>query len=117
MVAFICFECRRNRGADCEGRWAPNKEMANEWQIFEADYQPGPESLAVELDARGNPHRFQLELTHNTGVIKETVPTFLLPDAFVMMLIGMALYRLGVLQGQRSVEAYRNLLRGFTWAF
>ena len=32
-----------------------------------------------------------------------------------MMLIGMALYRLGVLQGQRSVQAYRNMaIGGFT---
>ena len=96
---------------------AEQLEMASEWQIFEADYQPDPESLAEEINARGKSYSsaFSWNFTHNTAVIAETVPTFLLPDAFVMMLIGMALYRLGVLQGQRSVRAYRNLaIGGFT---
>ena len=96
---------------------AQQSEMANEWQIFKADYQPGPESIAEELDARGESYStaFSWNLNHNTAVIAETIPTFLLPDAFVMMLIGMALYRLGVLQGQRSVQAYRNMaIGGFT---
>ena len=72
---------------------AQQREMANEWRIFEADYQPSPESLAEELEARGESYStaFSWNLDHNTGVIAETVPAFLLPDAFVMMLIGMAL--------------------------
>ena len=34
---------------------AQQREMANEWQIFEADYQPEPESLADEMTLGGNP--------------------------------------------------------------
>ena len=92
------------------------REMAREWQIFKADYQPNPKSLAAEISARGESYSTALSwnLGYNTTIIVETVPAFLLPDAFVMMLIGMALYRLGVLQGQRSVQAYRNLaISGF----
>ena len=73
---------------------AQQSEMANEWKIFKADYQPEPELLTEEIIARGESYSsaFSWNLEHNTGVIAETVPSFLLPDAFVMMLIGMALY-------------------------
>ena len=87
--------------------------------IFEADYQPGPESLAEELDARGESYStaFSWNLI-TTRRNAETIPTFLLPDAFVMMLIGMALYRLGVLQGSgqfRLIEIWPSA--DSPWAF
>lgn len=38
------------------------------------------------------------------------MPMFFLPDAFVVMLLGMALFKLGVLQGDRSQQFYVRLM-------
>jgi uncharacterized protein len=49
------------------------------------------------------------------GEIGDSVGVFLLADFFLrsagMMLIGVALYRLGIVQGQRSPELYRRMAR------
>lgn len=84
------------------------QSAAAEWHDFAAGMTPTEEQIAAELSVRRGGY---LEIARwNVGVMVETlafvVPVFMLWDALFMMLIGMALMRLGLLSGARSSSIY-----------
>ena len=87
------------------------RAAAEEWTAFASDFQPTPEALADELAARRT--SYATAFVWNAGItgyfLGFVLPVFLLWDALAMMLIGMALFRLDVLQGGRSPRFYRTL--------
>ena len=90
--------------------------MAAEWDVFVGDYEMTPESKAEELAARSGTYltAFRWNAEQMTEILTMVIPVFLFWDAFVMMLIGMALYKAGVLQGDRSTLFYcRMMIAGF----
>ena len=64
-----------------------------------------------ELSARAGSYEsaFMWTAHHNTVILMSSLWSFLLPDALVMMILGMALYKLGVLQGQCAREVYAKM--------
>ncbi len=91
-------------------------EAADAWDDFATDYVPTPELVEEELTARrasyGSAFEWNLGVTND--VLTFVLPVFLLWDALAMMLIGMALYKMGALQGQLSSTFYvRMMVVGF----
>ena len=92
------------------------RDMAAEWDVFISDYEMTPESKAEELAARRGSYltAFWWNAEQMTEILTMVIPVFLFWDALVMMLIGMALYKAGVLQGDRSTLFYwRMMVAGF----
>lgn len=87
---------------------------AAEWEDFAAGVTPSEQQLAAELATRRQ--GYLTNFRWNTGVMAETllfvVPVIMFWDALLMMLIGMALMRLGVMTGTRSRRFYWRLLAG-----
>jgi len=85
--------------------------FAADWIGFKSGALLPKEQQTQELKARRG--SYVSSLGWNAGVFTKTllfvVPTFLLWDALAMMLIGMALYRAGILQGQWSAAFYLRL--------
>ena len=93
-----------------------DREFATAWTDFRADNVPEQAAIAEELKARSDSYAsaFAWNAPKFTEILLFVVPLFLLWDAVAMMLIGMALYKLGVLSAQRSKGFYRRLaLAGF----
>lgn len=92
------------------------RELAAQWNDFAGDFAPTEEAVADELAARRG--SYLSAFRWNAGVVHEmltfVLPVFLFWDALAMMLVGMALFELGVLQGERSARFYRSLaISGF----
>ncbi|XOV82318.1 MAG: DUF418 domain-containing protein [bacterium] len=87
---------------------------AQQWQDFSADFTLTQEAQAQELAARRD--SYLSALTWNAAKTNEmlmfVLPMYLFWDALVMMLLGMALYKYGVLQGMRSPAFYKKLMLG-----
>ncbi len=93
------------------------REAAKGWQDFSVDYYPDETKVAEELAARQGSYvsAFQWNLGKANEMLLMVLPMFLFWDALAMMLIGMALYRMEVLQGARSPQFYlRLMVTGFT---
>lgn len=89
---------------------------AQMWTDFESGNSPSEEKVAQELALRTGSYASAFKNT--VEVFKETlvfvIPVILFWDALAMMLLGMSLYKFGILQGNRSAGFYRNLmLAGF----
>ena len=87
---------------------AQDQEAIAAWEEFQADTQPSLEGMEEELAARSGSlvatyswhfHRFAEEHLPFTLM-------FALWDAMMMMLFGMALYKSGMMLGQRSLRFY-----------
>jgi uncharacterized protein len=92
------------------------RSAAQAWRDFSADYLPTPGQVEAELTARRG--SYATAFKWNAGVTNEmlafVIPVFLLWDALAMMIIGMALYRAGVLQGRLPTTFYvRMMVVGF----
>jgi uncharacterized protein len=79
-------------------------EPAAAWDAFSADYLMGAAQLAEEQLARGGSYltAFRWNAGMVNGMLFFVLPAFLLWDALMMMLLGMALYGRGVLRGGLS---------------
>ncbi len=102
--------------ADPESLPAEMHEGATIWNEFESDWVSTPESAAAELAARRDSYvdAFLWNVDKTNEMLFFVMPFFLFWDALAMMLLGMALFKWGVLQGQRSIAFYRNLaIAGF----
>ena len=77
------------------------RDAAAGWDEFAASYQMNSEQLSEEIRLRRESYAsaFQWNLTQSNAMLFFVTPLFLLWDALLMMLLGMALYRLGVLAG------------------
>ncbi len=90
------------------------KEQALVWQDFEASYQPSAEGIAAELAQRQASYISAAQFVY--PVLAEqllfALPTYLLGDALLLMLVGMAFYRWNILDASRSGAFYWRLMLG-----
>ena len=79
-------------------------EAAQGWAEFSADYLMSPEALEAERAARAGSYAtaFAWNAQQTNAMLFFVLPVFLIWDALLMMLLGMALYKLGVLGGRIS---------------
>jgi len=94
---------------------APSQEtqaLAKQWNDFSRGFNLEPAARAEELAQRRHSYASAADwnFSKNTEMITFVVPLFLLWDALAMMLLGMALYKYGVLQGDRPTQFYWRLM-------
>jgi Predicted membrane protein len=91
-----------------------DRELAQVWEEFSADVDLLETDAESELIARNSSYAsaFQWTVSQNVELYSFVIPIFLFWDALAMMLVGMALYKAGVLQAQRSRRFYINLMVG-----
>ena len=82
-----------------------------DWQEFASEFRPSEATVANEIAARGGSYisAFSWTAGHNTEILLSNLWFILVPDALALMLLGMALFKLGVLQGQLRLSVYRNM--------
>ena len=95
---------------------AAEQAIITEWQSLKANFQPPPEAQALEaLTYQGT---YPESVVANAIAVGELYafahPALLLWDALACMLLGMALYKTGVLRGKRSISFYKRLA---VWGF
>lgn len=90
---------------------ADTRALAQMWQGFESDYAVAPQALADELEARRGSYvtAFLWNLPVTNEMLLFVTPMYLFWDALAMMLLGMALFKYGVLQGARETGFYLRL--------
>ena len=88
------------------------RQQAGTWYQFSADYFPTEDALQAELAQRRDSYlsAFHWNAVYVTEFLMFVLPVFLLWDALAAMMLGMALFKLGVLQGGRSDQFYRRLM-------
>ena len=95
------------------GEPVPAREQAviGEWQSLKANFQPTADAQTRQaLTYQGSyPESVAANAIEVATVYAFALPTVLLWDALACMLLGMALYKAGVLRGQRSAAFYRRL--------
>jgi len=115
-IEFVRDAAVRVEAAELEGKTASDEdlELALVWWEFEADFAGTPETVAAELDARRASYAsaFSWNWRAVNELLSFAAPLYLLPDALVMMLFGMALFKIGVLDGSRSRQYYQRMLWG-----
>lgn len=82
------------------------------WREMQMSNDPPPERVAEELQARNDSYlsAFKWNASMYAGQLFFVIPVILLWDALAMMLLGMALYKYGVLQGDRAASFYRRMM-------
>ena len=87
---------------------------ARMWTEFAADFEPSPAEMEEEFQRRRASYASALawNAKKSNEVILMVVPLFLLWDALAMMLLGMAFWRSGILQGGKSLRFYCVLMCG-----
>ena len=87
-------------------------EMADVWYDFESNFVVPPGTEAVELQQRraSYPDAFLFNAGKATEMILVSIPTLLLWDALIMMLIGMALFKQSMLDASKSTGFYIKLM-------
>ncbi len=90
------------------------RQGAAQWESFAGDFELSEEALAAEYDARRGSYSsaFQWNVGATNNMLLFVLPLILFWDALAMMLLGMALYKYGVLQGERSTGFYWRLAIG-----
>ena len=89
---------------------------ANQWREFVADFDFDEAAMAQELNQRRGSYSsaFHWNVNKVNEMLFFVMPLILLWDALAMMILGMALYKMKVLQGERSPSFYfRLMLIGF----
>lgn len=91
-------------------------ELAEAWDEFEADFRPSADAVDVELAQRQGSYMTaaQWTVSEMTELLLFAVPTFLLGDALLLMLVGMAFFHWKILDATRTRSFYWRLtLAGF----
>ena len=98
--------------ADPESVSPETLEFAKQWDEFAADFEPTAEQQVAEITARrgGYAAAFRDNAENVPGMLGFVMPVFLIWDALLMMIIGMALFKMGVLQGRRSDAFYKRMM-------
>ena len=88
------------------------KELAQAWEDFEEDLQSDQLAKQNEVAARGQSYHsaFEFNLDKANEAVFFNAPFILLLDALMMMVIGMALYKLGILEGKREPRFYVKMI-------
>lgn len=105
-------EAERSQQAD----YTPTPQSAaliDAWADFEADFLDNS-GVAEELERRRESYAsaFTWTAEHNLETFIVLIPAILIWDALLMMMIGMALFKLQVLNGGRSPNFYKRLMVG-----
>lgn len=91
---------------------AEQRELAAGWLEFAADYQPDDATLAAEIAERaasyGSAYAFSVSTMEE--VLLFQLPLIMFWDALALMVLGMALYKWGVLDASRSQAFYGGLM-------
>ena len=89
-----------------------DQEAALAWQEFTGDFELDDAGAKAEIAARTDSYSsvFSWTADQNAGVYAFVLPIFLFWDALAMMILGMALYKTGVLQAARSRAFYIKLI-------
>ena len=92
------------------GQWPEVYDATVRWVLFSwwVDYGPEPSTI-VEAYAGGYSELFRYNAWRNQFIQWTALPYFRVWNALGFMLIGMGLYKLGVLQGARSAAFYRRM--------
>lgn len=87
------------------------RELAKMWIDFRDDSIPTQEYLVEEIATRKESYRsvWYWSSAYFTDQLGFVLPIIMMPDAIVMMLLGMALFKCGVLDGTRSRAFYGKL--------
>lgn len=95
-----------------EAASAQDQEMATAWEEFLVDYEPSAEDQAEEVEARTSSYgsAFKWTADQNLEIYTFVLPMFLFWDALAMMMVGMALYKTGVLQAAKDKSFYLKLM-------
>lgn len=88
------------------------KEAAAQWYGFAGDFTATDSAIAEEYAVRRDSYfsAFLWNIDKNNNMLFFVLPLILFWDALAMMLLGMALYRYGVLQGDRPTSFYVKLM-------
>ncbi len=88
------------------------KELAQGWKDFEGSNQSNEIANQIEVEARGGSYRsaFEFNLEKANEAVFFTAPFILLLDALMMMVVGMALYKLGILEGKCELKFYTRMM-------
>ena len=85
---------------------------AQAWAEYEDDYQAEIDNTSNEIKNRtssyASAYEYNLEIANET--IYFLIPFFLFLDALMMMVIGMALFKLGILDGGREIGFYIKMM-------
>ncbi len=85
---------------------------AQAWAEYEDDYQAEIDNTSNEIKNRtssyASAYEYNLEIANET--IYFLIPFFLFLDALMMMVIGMALFKLGILDGGREIRFYIKMM-------
>jgi uncharacterized protein len=81
------------------------------WADFEADFTPTDEAYETELAERRGSYltAFRFTTHHMVEILVLIYPVYLIPDALAMMILGMAFFKLGILDASRSTGWYTKL--------
>lgn len=90
---------------------AGDRALVQDWTELKADFDPPQHILDREaLKFEGSyPEAFAANAQEVGAIYAEALPLLMIWDAAACMLLGMALFKTGVLQGQRSVRFYTLL--------
>ena len=87
-------------------------EWAEGWIDYEEDNQAEIDNIPNEVKKRTSSYSsaYEYNLEKANEMIYFVLPFFLFLDALMMMLIGMALFKLGVLDGGRDIKFYIRMM-------
>lgn len=92
---------------------ASEQALLDEWAELKANFVPTPEALENERTKFGDDYLAAFKANAvDVGVLYAAYPLFLFWDAFACMVLGMALYKTGVLRGARGAAFYGRLAVG-----
>lgn len=107
-------EIALEEGANPQDLSEMDRQLLAAWLDIKADYMPPAEKVMKELEARRGSYAsaFHWNIHKNNEMLTFVIPAIMLWDALAMMLIGMAFYKLGILQAERSGRFYAGLMVG-----
>ena len=87
-------------------------EWAQGWMDYEVDNQAEIDNIPNEIKKRTSSYSsaYEYNLKKANEMIYFVLPFFLFLDALMMMVIGMALFKLGVLDGGRDIKFYKRMM-------
>jgi len=89
-----------------------SQEVADGWFEFKRTSLLNSEQIQMEIDARSASYwsAFEHNVVKANEAISFTIPALFLLDALMMMVMGMALYKLGVLELKREANFYLKMM-------
>ena len=89
-----------------------SQELADGWFEFKRTSLLNSEQIQMEIDARSSSYwsAFEHNVVKANEAISFTIPALFLLDALMMMVVGMALYKLGVLELKRGAGFYLKMM-------